>query len=218
MLSIGIAYWWNLLRNGTSLQKWIVITSKVVCIIAIVWAHSRAGILCVILWLFLLYSPRNKQKWLFVLVPLLIVGLLFYKSDSSKGVGLYYNAAMNDSWAPFARMGQGGFKAHYMDWQADYFQQNPASPFAMLASNIHHPLNEWLAITIDFGIIGLIVVTILFLCTLSYAERHPSNLSQMGKHIIILLALFSFSPILSISFHLDYDGMGSTSHLSRSHL
>ena len=84
-LVLGLPIGENLLRNGTSLQKWIVITSKVVCIIAIVWAHSRAGILCVIFWLFLLYCPRNKQKRLFMLFPLLIIGLLFYKSDSSKG-------------------------------------------------------------------------------------------------------------------------------------
>lgn len=192
-LVLGLPIGEKQLKNGAPLQKWTVITSKIICIIAIVWAQSKAGILCVILWLFLLYCPRNKQKRLFMLFPLLIVGLLFYKSDSSKGRWFILQRSYEMiTEHPLLGWGQGGFKAHYMDWQADYFQQNPASSFAILASNIHHPLNEWIAITIDFGVVGLIVVTIIFLCTLNYAERHPSDLSQMGKHIIILLALFSF--------------------------
>lgn len=192
-LVLGLPVGENLLRNGTSRQKWLVGASKVICIIAIVWAQSRAGMLCVFLWLFLLYVPRNKQKWFFVLLPLVIIGLLFYKSDSSRGRWFILERTLNMIFEhPLCGWGLGGFQAHYMDWQADFFQQYPTSPFAMLADNIRHPLNEWLAVTVDFGIIGLAVVTTMFLYTLWYAEKHSSSLSQKGKHIIILLATFSF--------------------------
>lgn len=192
-LVLGLPIGENLLKSGAPIQKWIVAVSKVISIVAIVWAQSRTGMLCVILWLFLLYCPRNKQKWIFVLLPLMIGGLLFYKSDSSRGRWFILQRTLDMiSEHPLCGWGLGGFQAHYMDWQADYFQLHPTSPFAMLADNIRHPLNEWLAVTVDFGIIGLAVVTTLFLYTLRYAEKHPSSLSQMGKHIIILLATFSF--------------------------
>lgn len=192
-LVLGLPVGENLLKKGPPLQKWTIVATKVISIIAIVWAQSRAGMLCVILWLFLLYVPRNKQKWVFILLPLVVVGLLFYKSDSSRGRWFILQRTLDlISEHPLCGWGLGGFQAHYMDWQADYFQQYPTSSFTMLADNIRHPLNEWLAVIVDFGIIGLAVVSTLFLYTLWYAERHPSLLTQMGKHIIILLATFSF--------------------------
>lgn len=41
---------------------------------------------------------------------------------------------------PFTGYGVGGFSAHYMDYQAQYFKEHPDSQFAILADNIKSPL------------------------------------------------------------------------------
>ena len=70
-----------------------------------------------------------------------------------------------------------------MDIQATYFMRHPFSEYGMLADNIKHPLNEWIAATIDFGLIGLFVIVSFFASTIRYANKHPLDVSRSHWHI-----------------------------------
>lgn len=54
--------------------------------------------------------------------------------------------------------GTGGFEAHYMDYQADYFEKHPADSYSILADNVQYPFCEYLRIIIDYGIIGILLL------------------------------------------------------------
>lgn len=54
--------------------------------------------------------------------------------------------------------GAGGFEAHYMDYQAEYFKCHPeANAISMLADNVQYPFSEYLYIMTNFGVAGLAV-------------------------------------------------------------
>ena len=49
-------------------------------------------------------------------------------------------------------------EAHYMDYQADYFEKHPADSYSILADNVQYPFCEYLRIIIDYGIIGILLL------------------------------------------------------------
>ena len=102
---------------------------------------------------------------------------------------------------PLTGWGSGGFEAHYMDVQADYFKSCPDSEYALLADNIRHPLNEWLAVTADYGLVGLAVVLLLVVTVVRYALRHPSPMSASVLQVWLCLGIFS---LFSYPFHYPF--------------
>ena len=40
-----------------------------------------------------------------------------------------------------------------------HFSEHPDSPYVMLADNIAHPFNEYLLLTVNYGLVGLFVAT-----------------------------------------------------------
>lgn len=63
---------------------------------------------------------------------------------------------------PLFGIGTGGWQANYMLYQAEYFLQATNSPYTLLADNIFYTYNEFLYITAEQGIVGLVVVSWLF--------------------------------------------------------
>ena len=82
--------------------------------------------------------------------------LYFHKQGSADGRLLIwrYTAEMASS-RPLAGYGPGGFEAHYMDFQADYFARHPDSRFALLADDVKHPFCEYLGVAAEYGLVGL---------------------------------------------------------------
>lgn len=191
-LSISLPISWNLTNKNSKIKTILLYISKAICIIAIVYSQSRTGIICIIVFTFLRIVPKDKWKWLGVIIPLLFFTILFYKSDSSKGRWFILQRSIEMIWLhPWFGYGKGGFEAHYMDIQATYFMRHPFSEYGMLADNIKHPLNEWIAATIDFGLIGLFVIVSFFASTIRYANKHPSKYSSQGLMILIGIGIFS---------------------------
>ena len=60
-----------------------------------------------------------------------------------------------------------------MDYQAAYFEKHPNSRFALLADNVKHPFNEYLSITVQFGLIGLLILLSSF--TLATEKHHQEK-------------------------------------------
>nr|WP_288281392.1 O-antigen ligase family protein [uncultured Prevotella sp.] len=95
----------------------------------------------------------------------------------------------------FFGCGSGGFTKEYMIEQAEYFVMHPDSKYVMLADNIHHPLNEFLLIATNFGVLGLLIVLVFCSVVFVYYRFHKTPYGREGCLIllmIILIALFSY--------------------------
>ncbi len=53
---------------------------------------------------------------------------------------------------PIVGHGIGAFEAHYMEYQASYFERHPDSKYTMLADNVKHPFNEFLLVGVQLGV------------------------------------------------------------------
>lgn len=191
-LSFSLLMGWNLLGKMSNIVRFAFYVSKAFCISAIVWSQSRTGILCVIAFFIIKFWPKNKKRWAIAMIPLLGLMALFCKVTSSKGRWFILQSSYEMICKhPWFGWGKEGFIAHYMDIQADFFTQNPQSEFTMIADNIHHPLNEWVAIIVDYGIVGAAVITIIVALTIFYALKHKNTDSQLGVSTLAIICIFS---------------------------
>ena len=159
-------------------QRYIAVIGLVLIIISVFLSKSRTGVLAVLIsfLIFFLFEGTIIHKFrklryhkvLLILFLTLFITEIFYlcyqKKDSISGRLLIWKISsimIKDK--PAIGHGFGGFKAKYMDYQADYFIKNPNSKFKLLADNVKHPFNEFIKITVEYGIIGLTTVFIIVL-------------------------------------------------------
>ena len=105
---------------------------------------------------------------------------------------------------PVFGVGIGNFPKAFGDAQTNYFEQGEhADQEIALAANPNRPINDFIQITTETGLIGILLfigllVSILF-SSFRYLSKHPENLSVMGALIAFILAGFIGSPTQSLS-------------------
>ena len=85
---------------------------------------------------------------------------------------------------PLTGYGWHGFEREYMPHQAEYFKAHPDSPAAWYADEISHPLNEYLYLWVDFGIIAPLLLLLLFAVPYYFSlqgHRSPLQLPLKGE-------------------------------------
>ena len=118
------------------------------------------------------------------------------KKDSADGRLLIWNC----SWrmiidSPMYGHGFDAFRAHYMDYQANYLSQYPNNEYAMLADNVISPFNEYLNVALSCGFLGVLILVfgVLFLIVCYYKdykyEKRVALLSLLG---IAVFSMFSY--------------------------
>lgn len=135
-------------------------------VVGVVLSGSRAGMLSigavgVMRGISVVRNPSvRRATW--GLLPVLLVGLYFLKRDSADGRLLVWRctAAMIAD-RPLFGHGPDGFAAGYMNYQADYLREHPDTPYAQLADSVQHPFNEYLAVAVDYGLFGAMVLAAL---------------------------------------------------------
>lgn len=174
-LCIGFPFCFYFLRKGYNKRiQWLVWGIFSVICIAIFLSESRAGWMCVLLIGSIhlicrdMYKLQNKKQIISFIVSLsilmfciIILCIVSYhwKKDSADGRLLIWRCTwemIKDK--PITGYGIGAFEAHYMDYQAKYFEEHTDSRFAKLADNVKHPFNEFLSIGVQFGVIGWILI------------------------------------------------------------
>ncbi len=190
-LPIGLRHW----KDYDRWNRYLIVSSKLICICAIVVSGSRAGILCVVLCMMMVWSKKFKIKSfvLSLLFIMITLGLIVcVKTDSSRGRWFITQRTMEMiAERPLTGWGHGGFDAHYMDVQADYFKKYPDSEYLMLADNIRHPLNEFLLLAVDYGLIGLLIVLCAVMFMIRWYLKHPSEIGQTGMRLLACIIMFS---------------------------
>lgn len=114
------------------------------------------------------FNTRIKQLSLisFLVIILTISGACLYhmKKSSADGRLLIWKVTMSmikDK--PVIGYGFDQFKAHYMDYQSTYFEQNPNSEEAMVAGDNNYAFNELLQQTAENGIVGILLLAMIVL-------------------------------------------------------
>ncbi len=209
-LSVGFPIGLFLLIKLKKVGRYLALTGLTVIILSVLLAWSRAGILAIIissLVFFLLQSNiirKFRQFRYYKLFPILALVLLiagafiFYhhKKDSANGRLLIWEVSsemIKDK--PVFGHGYGAFKAEYMDYQAKYFKDNPASKFEFLADNVKHPFNEFIKVTVEFGLVGWVVILsiILFmLLEIMKSKNEDRELVFSGLASFLVFACFSY--------------------------
>lgn len=159
--------------NGRFMIVFCAIVSSL-CAASVILAGSRTGFLaiCASVVVVLIFTDSvasflKTHRWMWPLLFLMMLSsiiLLYYiKKDSADGRVFIWNRCFElIKERPLFGYGVYGFQGNYMIAQANYFRSHPDSGYVMLADNITHPFNEYLKLTVNYGLIGLFVaLTIL---------------------------------------------------------
>lgn len=208
---IPISVYYAILKKGWIRVLWKLL-SLLFCIF-VVLSDSRTAILasaCGIVAI-LIIELVSIQK-LFCCKPFMYIGLISivaicfvlynYKRDSADGRILIWTVCMGMiKEKPWFGWGFDGYIAQYMNYQADYLNANPKSPFILLAGETQNPFNEFLHIAILYGIPCTVVFTgmIIFLVRfiLSRVDAYKSIMMSIVC-VFIVWCLFCYP--FNISF------------------
>lgn len=174
-----------------------------------------AGYLLAVKYNLLLYIKSTfitLRKRIILITSIVIIlaitgaGMYYFKKDSADGRVLIWKVStqmIKDK--PIFGHGIGKFEADYMNYQAAYFKLNPEAPEAMQADNVTYAYNELLKLTVEKGIIGLILALgmlwVIIIVKINPKEDNNSSLAiTRGAMVaIIVFGLFSYpSEILPI--------------------
>ena len=217
------------IRRENSFLKFIFNCSIVIIPLAVLLSGSRSGIITIIVTslFYLLYTHRNllnrvkPRIILFSIVFMLISFLFLIKIESSFGRFYIWNISVDMmSENLIFGGGKGFFLEKYMMYQGEYLKSNLQGNFAFLADNVFHPFNEYILLTLEYGISGLLLLLLIikhiivftnkttlvyFLCVLSvlifgmfsYPLKYPFTL------ILIAYCIARIVPNNGIVFHLN---------------
>lgn len=184
------------LRKDDFKIKIISVISCLIVFVTVLLSLSRCGILCVVLTLFIyIYKVSNKRCFLWIgliVFAIVIITSFCIKKDSISGRFLIWRCSLEmikDN--PIKGQGKGAFAAHYMDYQANFFQTHPNSKYLKLADNVRHPFNEYMYITIQYGILVFIIIIIFALFLFMCYWKYPSD--ETFACLLSLLCVSFFS-------------------------
>lgn len=167
-------------------------------LIVIVWLRSRTAILMMLI--NILYLPKQyfhflgkKSLW-FGSLAILFISLMALKRDSSHGRFLIWKISCNiirDS--PLIGTGLNSYKSIYPTYQAKFYQQGKMTDKEiLLADNTIYAFNEYIQLTCETGLVGLVFLLALVFLYLSNKNRKKNPLFIAGVTLLISF-LFTYS-------------------------
>ena len=179
-------------------EKLFFVLMKSVSLLAILMNVARIGVICMLLVLIIIICKKKLTaitvSSLFLIISIPICALLL-KTDSTSGRWFIIDRTINMiKEHPFKGWGHNGFIIHYMNEQGKYFSFHPNSHYAFFADNIHHPFNEYLLLTVNYGLPILIIPFFCLVFIVKYYLKNKSEYSKEGMAIIVcILFLSAFS-------------------------
>lgn len=177
------------------------IVSMILIIIGILLSGSRTGIISIVaVSVIYLLASLKKAKMIYVCTSIAIlittfISLFSFKIDSIYGRLLIWKTSLGLMKENLIfGGGYGSFRANYMTHQGDYFANNPDNVFSQLADNVSHPFNEYIKLISEFGLVGIILVILLFGYLLITTKKDNP----------FLLCLISFAIFSFFSYPLSY--------------
>ena len=155
---------------------------------------SRAAFVAYFIVLLVLFYKKHK-KWVLGLVCIsTIVGVFLYfaKQGSANGRVLMNIVSMRAIESkPLLGYGIGGFANAFADSQAEYFKENPDSPFVEVAGSPEYAFNELLQIGVEQGVIGMLFFIVIATGSMIVLLRNRNELAY-GWLALLVFSLFSY--------------------------
>lgn len=184
------------LRHRRYKQGLLLTGMLVPMIIVLVLSDSRASwIGCCLAFIYLAgTSGLNMKRMFWVGLPvvfcLLTLALYFYKPDSADGrLFIWKVSGTMIKEQPILGHGINSFASKYMLYQADYFKKHPASRFREIADNVNTPYNEFIHLTVEQGITGVVLLLLLYIFLLLPSQIPEQQIFRSG---VVAFAVFSF--------------------------
>lgn len=193
-------------HNEKSLVKKLYIGAILLYVVTIFFTQSRTGGICLSLY-FLMYawgkikrrfSGRRAKASISVLLAIVVLTsmiayVVFCKENSTSGRKFILQRSIELAMEhPWVGHGHGGFEREYMLRQAKFFQRTHESQYALLADEMRHPLNEFVYLWVNYGIIAPIILLIMFMLPLWQWWRYSRNRGYASL-LPCLIAVFVFS-------------------------
>lgn len=169
---------------------------SLMCLASVILSGSRTGFLAicaaiaVVLALTDIVSSFFKSHpWLWLPITLLAVTLMiilyYYKQDSADGRIFIWSRCFDMiKERPLFGYGRYGFQGHYMMTQAEYFRLNPDSPYIMIADNVISPFNEYIKLTVNYGLVGLFFSIVLLLSVIRKLFNSDKKTKVLGLSFV----------------------------------
>lgn len=162
-----------------------------ICITTVLATNTRTGIIFIFFYVYH-WILNDKPKLSPIAIILFLAVLLIIKKDSTIGRFFIISKTFHlIAQKPLLGWGTNGFQAHYMNIQADYFSKNPESSYSMLADNIHHPLNEFLLVAVNYGVISLAIILLLCFVVYKYYIQNKTKKAHTGMAILSCILIYS---------------------------
>lgn len=184
------------------MEKCSLVAAFILASAIIVLSRCRTGMICtaclVVCCLMKLDRIRKVVK---ICLALLLVcsSVLFAfltKEESTSGRRFIMERSMEMVCRnPFTGHGLYGFEREYMMCQGEYFASHPDSPAGWYADEIAHPLNEFVYLWTDFGVVAPLALAALLLFPVFWYGRtrcEEIGLSLLPLFVVILFCFFSY--------------------------
>ncbi len=187
-----------------NVTKWKVVLGCYFLLDAVVLCASgtRTGLFALSVCMMLICIREDithRSPLILVIASCLLFVLLFLvKSASSMGRLLIIRSSLQMLKKSYLfGLGKHGFAQYYMLNQASFLKQYDSDAFNMLADNISHPLNEYLMVLTNFGVVGLLIVLLIitFMIRCLYKNINSNDVYTALLTLIGLLtvSLFTYS-------------------------
>lgn len=187
--------------SKSSWKLYIGILTLMIFVLAIILSESRTGLIAVIIVSFLFFGSRYynylknhiKHPLLTIIITLLLMGLglFFLKKDSALGrILIWSNCIEMIKDSPIIGNGSGYFLGNYMKFQAGYFEHNTDSLSSLLSDNVIFPFNEYLLLTIEYGVVGLLLLLAIIFIIIKCSNK--ITISHLCLLSIGIFAFFSY--------------------------
>lgn len=114
---------------------------------------------------------------LIVVLTIICSGLYHFKKESADGRVLIWKVTLNMiKEHPVTGVGTDRFKAHYSDYQADFFSTVKNSSFENTANDNLYTFNEFLNTWAENGVVGLILVLLIFWGAFKLTDKQKTSL------------------------------------------
>lgn len=206
-------------KESSRIQKIFALAISLMCLASVVLSGSRMGFLgiCSAIMVILAFTDpvssffkTHRWAWIPILVICVsaFIALYYIKKDSADGrVFIWARCIDLIKERPLFGYGYYGFEHNYMSAQADYFRANPDSPYVMLADNVTQPFNEYLKLTVNYGIVGLTIAVILLIWIvfrLFKSDRQTKILGLSFVASVFVMCQFSYPYMYKVLWLLSF--------------
>lgn len=180
------------LENNSLTKKtiWIIVISLQVYVVIL--SNSRTAIICLLLSLVIFsifFFKKEYLKHILIIFLCLFFTSLFLKEfNSVNGRFLIWKITLYSFFKnPFIGIGYNFFNVEYINFQADYFENNSLEKEILLAGSSKYAFNEFLKFFIENGILGFSFLIL----TLYYLIKFETKFLKIDDSSIIYIAFFS---------------------------